>query len=454
MTNNLLKILLADDDADMRELLSIRLKQWGFDVCLASDGEEAREVVEACNPDLVITDVLMPALSGLDLLRCLKAGNPDRPILLITVQATVDLAVEAMKRGAQDFLTKPLDFGKLKASLDLILQDLKAREDSRKLTDQLGSDARFRDFVGTSKAMRELYSLIQSVSQTDTSVLITGESGTGKELVARSIHELSTRAQRPFIAINTAAIPETLIESEIFGHEKGAYTGAVGTRQGCFEMAHQGTLFLDEISEMPSRLQPRLLRVLQDGKVRRVGGEKEFAFDVRVLAATNMEPQKAVEEGKLRQDLYYRLNVFGLRTPSLRERKEDIHLLAQHFIQEANQKHGTHVQMLRASALKLLMAYSWPGNVREMRNIIERAVILAQSSWIETTHLPPYLQEGAMTKPSASGWLTAAEAERELILKTLKDVGNSKSEAARRLGLDVKTIRNKLKSYGMVAGGS
>jgi DNA-binding NtrC family response regulator len=446
-----IKIVLADDDADMRELLQMRLQQWGFDVHLAADGAEARDLVASVDPDLVISDVLMPKLSGLDLLRSLKVGNADRPILLFTVQASVDLAVEAMKQGARDFLTKPLDFGKLKASLDSILGDVKSKEESKQLAVVLEKGGGFRNLIGTSRAMRELYALIQSVSQTDTSVLISGESGTGKELVARAIHDLSPRAGRPFIAINTAAIPETLIESEIFGHEKGAFTGAVGMREGCFEIAHQGTLFLDEIAEMPIQLQPRLLRVLQDGRVRRVGGQKEFAFDVRVIAATNMEVRNAIEKGKLREDLYYRLNVFGLRTPPLRERREDIHLLAQHFIQEANRRHGTQVEALRAGALKVLMQYPWPGNVREMKNVIERAVILARSQWIETSHLPVYLtEEPTVSLPSTS--LTVADAEKELILKTLKEVGNRKSEAARRLGVDVKTIRNKLKSYGMGAG--
>jgi DNA-binding NtrC family response regulator len=446
-----IKIVLADDDADMRELLQMRLQQWGFEVHLAADGAEARDLVASVNPDLVISDVLMPKLSGLDLLRSLKVGNADRPILLFTVQASVDLAVEAMKQGARDFLTKPLDFGKLKASLDSILGDVKSKEESKQLAGVLEKGGGFRNLIGTAKAMRELYALIQSVSQTDTSVLISGESGTGKELVARAIHDLSPRAGRPFIAINTAAIPETLIESEIFGHEKGAFTGAVGMREGCFEIAHQGTLFLDEIAEMPIQLQPRLLRVLQDGRIRRVGGQKEFAFDVRVIAATNMEVRSAIEKGKLREDLYYRLNVFGLRTPPLRERREDIHLLAQHFIQEANRRHGTQVEALRAGALKVLMQYSWPGNVREMKNVIERAVILARSQWIETSHLPVYLtEESKVSLPFTA--LTVADAEKELILKTLKEVGNRKSEAARRLGVDVKTIRNKLKSYGMGAG--
>jgi DNA-binding NtrC family response regulator len=364
------------------------------------------------------------------------------------------MAVEAMKQGAQDFLTKPLDFGKLKASLDAILRDVKSKEDSKRLAAHLEEGAGFGGFVGTSKVMRELYSLLQSVSVNNTSVLISGESGTGKELAARSIHALSPRANRPFIAVNTAAIPETLIESELFGHEKGAFTGAFEMREGCFEMADQGILFLDEIAEMPLHLQPRLLRVLQDGRVRRVGGQKEFTFNVRVIAATNMDIQSAIEKGKLREDLYYRLNVFGLRLPALRERKDDIPLLAQYFIRESNQKHHTQVEALREGALKLLMSYHWPGNVREMRNVMERAVILARSQWIEISDLPAYLQVSGTTMTITPASLTAADAEKELILKTLKSAGNKKSEAARRLGLDVKTIRNKLKSYGIGAGSS
>jgi len=455
MTTGPVKILLADDDADMRELLQIRLQAWGYEVCLASDGQEAKKLAESWNPDLIVSDVLMPELSGLDLLRCLKAGNPKRPILLMTVQASVDIAVEAMKRGAQDFLTKPLDLGKLKSSLESILREVRSKQNLQTLTERLEKGSGFRDLVGTSQPMMELYSAIQSVSQSNTSVLITGESGTGKELVARSIHDIGPRAKSPFIAINTAAIPETLIESEVFGHERGAFTGAIGVRPGCFEMAHQGTLFLDEIAEMPFHLQARLLRVLQDGRVRRVGGHKEFEFDVRVIAATNMDVRSAIESGKLREDLYYRLNVFGIRTPPLRERKDDIELLVLHFLRQSNQKHGTEVEAVRPTALQMLLDYPWPGNVREMKNIIERAVILAQSHWIEPSHLPSYVQEPiTVITDVSSPSMTAAEAEKELILRTLEAVGNKKSEAARRLGLDVKTIRNKLKSYGMSAGGS
>jgi DNA-binding NtrC family response regulator len=444
--------MVVDDEAAMREVLQLRLEEWGFEVRQASDGKEAKELADAYDPDLVISDVVMPELSGFELLQSLKAGNPSRPVILITGHASVDLAVEAMKQGAQDFVTKPIDYSKLKVILAAVQRDIELRRESQKLSSRLEKGAGFGAFVGVSRPMRQVYELIRVLGINDASAIITGESGTGKELAARTIHELSSRAKGPFIAINAAAIPEGLMESEIFGHEKGAFTGAIAVRPGCFELANQGTLFLDEISEMPMALQPKLLRVLEDGRVRRLGGRQEFTFDVRVLAATNQEPRDMVERGKLREDLYYRLDVFTVMLPPVRERKEDIPLLAQHFIREFGKKHHTAVEALREEALEMLMAYAWPGNVRELRNVMERAVILAKGQWIEPSHLPPYIQDptldsgGKIVLPLG---ITAADAEKELILKTLEKVGNNKAEAARRLGLDVKTIRNKLKTYGI-----
>jgi transcriptional regulator with PAS, ATPase and Fis domain len=294
--------------------------------------------------------------------------------------------------------------------------------------------------------------LLETIGKSDASALLTGESGTGKELAARAIHNNSARARGPFIAVNAAAIPETLIESELFGHDKGAFTGASGSRPGCFELAHRGTLFLDEIAEMPVALQPKLLRVLEDGRVRRLGAAQEFAFDVRLIAATNRDPREAIEKGMLREDLFYRLNVFQVSLPPLRERKEDMAGLVQHFLKEMNSKHQTAVVAVRPDAFEKLLAYRWPGNVRELRNVLERAVILAKGEWIEMAHLPPYLRtdDSAPGLPvSVTKGATAAETERELILKTLEMTGNNKAETARRLGLDVKTIRNKLKAYGV-----
>ncbi len=453
MNGRSVKILVVDDDATMREVLEMRLQQWGFDVCPAEDGLQGKELAESYDPDIVISDVVMPQVSGMDLLRFLKAGDADRPIILITAQATVDLAVEAMKQGAHDFITKPIDYAKLKMILDAAGREISLRRESRRLDSQIERGAGFGDFIGTSKSMREIYDLISSMASSDASVIITGESGTGKELAARTIHDLSARAKGPFIAVNASAIPENLMESEMFGHEKGAFTGATGSRTGCFELANGGTLFLDEIAEMPPSLQPKLLRVLEDRKVRRVGGSQEIVVDVRVLAATNQDPRDAVESGKLREDLFYRLNVFTVALPPLRDRKADIPLLVHAFIREFNSKHNARIQSCRAETMELLKSYSWPGNVRELRNTLERAVILAKSAWIEPSHLPAFISRypsgGTGSGIVLSAGTTAAEAEKELILRTLQATGNNKAEAARRLGLDVKTIRNKLKGYGI-----
>ena len=446
------KILVVDDEMALREVLGMRLEEWGFNVRLAADGMQAKQLVESYEPDIVISDAVMPELSGMDLLRSLREGDVHRPVILITAHGSVDMAVEAMKQGARDFITKPLDYSKLRAVLGAAEKDLQSRQASRRLASQLEKGPGFMSFIGTSKQMREVYDLIKAVASSDAFVLITGESGTGKELVARTIHDLSGRVAGPFVAINAAAIPHELMESEIFGHEKGAFTGAVGVRAGCFELANQGTLLLDEIAEMPLALQPKLLRVLEDGKVRRIGGRQEFEFNVRVLSATNRDPASATKDGALRTDLFYRLNVFTVRMPPLRDRKVDIPLLAQYFVTEFNRKHNAEVEGLREEALDLLGNYSWPGNVRELRNVIERAIILARGSWIEPSHLPPYIQtpsEDSSGKIVLPLNVTAAEAEKELILRTLERTGNNKAEAARQLEVDVKTIRNKLKSYGL-----
>jgi DNA-binding NtrC family response regulator len=450
MAHHPLTVLIVDDEPAMRLVLEARLRSWGYETLLAPDAEEAERLVQSSDPDIVLSDVVMPGKSGLELLPALKANNPSRPVILLTAQGTIDMAVEAIKQGAQDFLTKPLDHARLRAVLDAAREEIELRRDSRKLAGRTERDSGFSAFVGNGKRMKEVYELLLDVAASDASAILTGESGTGKELAARAIHDHSARAQGPFVALNAAAIPETLIESELFGHEKGAFTGAVTSRPGCFELAHRGTLLLDEIAEMPVALQPKLLRVLEDGRVRRVGGRQEFAFDVRVLAATNRDPREALQKGLLREDLYYRLNVFTVTLPPLRERKEDIPLLVQHFLQEFNAKHKAAVVALRPEALDMIRQCSWPGNVRELRNVMERAVILAKGEWIEVSHLPPYLRhpepESKIVLPPGT---TAAETEKELILRTLEQTGQNKAEAARRLGLDVKTIRNKLKSYGL-----
>jgi len=450
MARDALTVLIVDDEPAMRMVLEARLRSWGYQTLLAADADEAERLVKESAPAIVVSDVVMPGRSGLEMIRAFQADDPARAVILITAQGTIDMAVEAMKRGAQDFLTKPLDHAKLRAVLDAAREEIELRRASQMLAAGARQDAGFGALFGSSRRMQEVYEMLAAVAASSAAAILTGESGTGKEVAARAIHERGARARGPFFALNAAAIPETLIESELFGHEKGAFTGAVTARPGCFELAHRGTLLLDEIAEMPIPLQPKLLRVLEDGRVRRLGGRQEFAFDVRVLAATNRDPREAVQKGLLREDLYYRLNVFTITLPPLRERQEDIPGLAQGLLREFNGKHGAAVVALKPEALDLLVNYAWPGNVRELRNVLERAVILAKGEWIEPSHLPPYLRhpEPASCAALAPG-ATAAEMEKELILRTLEQTGNNKAEAARRLGLDVKTIRNKLKAWGV-----
>jgi len=448
----MIKVLVVDDDPAMREVLTIRLEKWGYEVRTASDADSAREVVHSWDPSIVVSDMVMPGQSGLELLKSLKAGDKTRAVVLITAHGELDAAVEAMKHGAEDYITKPIDYPEFKAVLEEIGNRVEMRLRTRAIQSRVSKGGDFGPFIGRSRPMRQVYELIDEVAQTDASVLITGPSGTGKELVAQTIHQHSGRAEGPFLPVNTAAIPSELMESEIFGHEKGAYTGAVNARPGCFELAHGGTLFLDEIGDMPIKLQAKLLRVLEDGKVRRLGGRDEVQFDVRVLAATNRDPGKAIEKGDLREDLLFRLNVFNIELPALKDRKSDIPYLGQYFISILNSRHGTQVEGIDDEALALLDAYLWPGNVRELRNVLERATVLAKQGWIGSRHLPHHLKstgEREDMQVMVKAGTPLVEVEKQLILKTLELTGDNKAEAARRLGIDVKTIRNKLKDYDL-----
>ncbi len=450
MVTESLSVLVVDDEAALREVLTVRLGGWGYNVTTAADADEAAAVLERQAPDVVLSDVVLPGASGLELLQRVRENAPGLPVVMITAHRNVDAAVEAMKGGAMDFLTKPLDYTNLHALLESVAADLRQGREDRTLDRLLREGRGPGGLVGRSRPMRDLYRMIELVASSDASAIITGESGTGKEVVASTIHALSQRCKGPFVPVNAAAIPEGLIESEVFGHERGAFTGATQARAGCFEQANGGTLFLDEIAEMPMALQPKLLRILEDGRARRLGGSREIQFDVRVLAATNRDPAEAVRSRLLREDLLYRLKVFELTLPPLRDRPEDIPLLAQHFVHEFSRKHGVDVKGVRDTARSLLEASAWRGNVRELRNVLERAVIVARSGWIEPQHLPPHLRaleaggSGTLQLPSDA---TMADAERALILHTLERVGQNKAEAARRLGVDVKTIRNKLKRY-------
>ena len=442
------RVLIVEDDSAARVGLEQLVKSWGFVAESASDGEEALEKVTTFRPAIVISDVVMPRMDGLALLRALQTQGADVTTLLLTAQGTVETAVEAMKEGAYDYLTKPIDIQRLKILLDKIVERLETMREVKALRRQLREHGTFGSLIGNSPEMRKIYSIIEQASPTSASVLITGESGTGKELVAQTIHQLSPRASFPFVAINCAAIPETLLESEIFGHEKGAFTGAADRRQGCFELADRGTLFLDEIGEMTPATQVKLLRVLQERKFRRLGGRTEQSVDVRVIAATNVDPQEAVKQGKLREDVFYRLNVFAFRLPPLRERKEDLQLLVQAFINEFNTRNQKNIAAVDHQAMRMLEHYGWPGNVRELRNVIERATILASGPFIEPKHLPPVLAEEPppqhQPQVALAPGTTVEEAERRLILMTLEHTRDNKTRAAEILGISLKTLHNKL----------
>jgi DNA-binding NtrC family response regulator len=442
------RVLIVEDDAAARVGLEQLVRSWGFMAESASDGEEALEKVTSFRPAIVITDMVMPRMDGLALLRALPQVGADVTTLLLTAQGTVETAVEAMKEGAYDYLTKPVDIQRLKILLDKIVERLETLREVKALRRQLREHGTFGSLIGNSPEMRKIYQVIEQAAPTSASVLITGESGTGKELVAQTIHQLSPRSAFQFIAINCAAIPETLLESEIFGHEKGAFTGAADRRQGCFELADRGTLFLDEIGEMTPATQVKLLRVLQERKFRRLGGRTEQSVDVRVIAATNIDPAEAVKAGKLREDLYYRLNVFAFRLPTLRERKDDLPLLVQAFINEFNGRNQKNIAGVDQQAMRMLEHYGWPGNVRELRNVIERATILAPGPFIEAKHLPPVLAEEPPPEQQPQLALapgtTVEEAERRLIMMTLAHTRDNKTRAAEILGISLKTLHNKL----------
>jgi DNA-binding NtrC family response regulator len=453
------KVLIVEDEESERTGLAELVQSWGYRTETAKDGLDALEKVTLWSPGIVVTDIGMPRMDGMELLERLADQPQAIAVVLLTAQGTIDKAVDAMKMGAYDFLTKPVDFARLK---NILANASKQRGTERELQvtrKKLRDVGVFGSLVGSSKKMQEIFSLIEMVAPSSASVLITGESGTGKELVARTIHEMSPRKNKPFVAINCAAVPETLIESEIFGHEKGAFTGALERRAGCFELAEEGTLLLDEIGEMPIATQAKLLRVLEDRKLRRLGSKVETEVDVRVIAATNRVPEQAVSAGQLRGDLYYRLNVFNIQMPALREHKEDIPVLGESLLNDMNAKHGRQVSGLSDEVLQMFLAYNWPGNVREMRNTLERAVIVCQGPIVEKKHLPPNFGSGVPAAPAADEpgtvrlgvGTTVEEAERQLIMKTLDATHNNKTRAAEILGISLKTLHNKLKEYAAVA---
>jgi DNA-binding NtrC family response regulator len=448
------KVLVVDDEPAERDGLARLVGQWGYEVETAASGEEALDFIERQHPAVVLTDLMLPEMTGLDLLQRLKETGRPPVVLLVTGHGSVESAVEAMRHGAFDYLTKPVDATRLQVLLEKSIEQESLSREVSFLRHQLRQKGSFGQLVGQSKGMQEVYRWIELAATSNAPVLVYGESGTGKELVARTIHDLSNRRNKPFVAINCAAIPETLIESELFGHERGAFTGATERRLGCFELADGGTLFLDEIAEMDNSTQAKLLRVLQESTFRRVGGGKqEIQVDVRVVAATNRVPSEALAQGQLREDLFYRLNVFSVKLPALRERREDIALLGKTFIEEFNRQDNRQVRGLTPEAEAELERYHWPGNVRELRNVIQRAVVLCGTGLIAAEHLPENVLKGsapaAHTRPGSV--TPIREMERELILRALEETHQDKRRAAALLGISLKTLYNKLAKYGIQA---
>ena len=451
------KVLIVDDEDDQRSGLASLGSSWGHEVRTARDGQEALEKLSQEPAHVMVTDLTMPRMDGFELLRRLALDGGGPVSIVLTAFGSIENAIKTVHDlGAFWFIEKPIQVAALKTLLARAVAQGRLREERESLTRELSYGGRLDSLVGRSKAMQEIFSLVRQVAPSRAPVLVTGESGTGKELVARAVHNLSPRKDNRFIAINCAALPESLMESELFGHEKGAFTGALQRRQGCFELADGGTLLLDEIGDMPIGTQAKLLRVLEDSQVRRLGGDRETHVDVRVVAATNKNVEDAVGDGELREDLFYRLNVFHIHLPPLRERKDDVLPIAEALIESHNTKHDCRVVDIHPQAMEKLLRHSWPGNVRELRNVLERAVILAGEGTILPAHLLGIDPDDARPSTSSSDpdvislrvGATVRDAEKALILKTLDHTGNNKTRAAKILEISLKTLHNKLKEYG------
>jgi two-component system response regulator HydG len=447
------KVLVVDDDRSHRFMLMSMFKEWGWNVEEADDGTTAVAAVKEHSYDAILMDVRMAKMDGMEALRRINAFNPAIPVVIMTAYSSVDSAVEAIKIGAHDYLTKPLDFERLRLTMARALDHRQVVEEKEGAKSRKREEIDTAGIIGRSPVMQELLEMISFVSPTEATVLITGESGTGKELIASALHHNSARKKGPFVKVNCAALVENLLESELFGHEKGAFTGADRRRDGKFVQANHGTLFLDEIGETSPAMQVKLLRVLQEQELQRVGGHDVVEVDVRLLAATNRILEDEVKAGRFREDLYYRLNVVSLHVPSLRERREDIPLLAEHFLEIYGEKNNRRIAGITPGCMDILLHYPWPGNVRELENAMERGVILMRGDYLDEESLPIPIKKWSQEE---SGDITAGmeglpssleEAEKMVILKTLDEVDGNKSEAARRLGITRKTLLSKLNKY-------
>jgi len=444
------RILVAEDDVSTHEDWRDSLQSWGYKVEIAEDGVRALEIINSFQPNIVLADLRMPRKNGLELLQDIKSLGLYIPTIMISGQGEIPEVVQAIKLGAVDYLRKPVDPPHLRQILRTLAENVAMREENLALRRRLADVGELGPLFGQSRPMRKVIAAIERIADSSASVVITGESGTGKELVARTIHQLSARRSGPYIGVNCAAIPETLMESELFGHERGAFTGADRRREGCFENANGGTLLLDEITEMKPELQAKLLRVLEEQSLRRVGGTAEIPLDVRVLAASNRDILQAVRDGKLREDLFYRLNVFTIPLPPLRERTEDLPLLAQHFVKHFAQQNKKEIDGVDDECMASLRAHPWPGNVRQLRNVLEAAVIVCDDRMVRKSHLS---QELRAVSPVDGGYIkmrlgsSLDELERELIYRTVEFAGGNRTKAAQILGVSARTLYNKLERY-------
>ncbi|MBW1682420.1 MAG: sigma-54-dependent Fis family transcriptional regulator [Deltaproteobacteria bacterium] len=450
-------VLIVDDEKNYLVILEALLAPEGYEILTASDGREALRLIHQSDLDLVITDVKMPGMSGMELLEACKEAKPEVPVIVMTAYGSIEMAVEAMKKHAFDYITKPFQNEQLKLTVRKALENYRLIQENKRLSRALSERFTYGNIVGKSKAMREIFDLIDRVSPSKTSVLISGPSGTGKELIAKAIHFNSPRSDRPFISVNCGALAETLLESELFGHERGAFTGAVSMRKGRFEVADGGTLFLDEVGDMPASLQVKLLRVLQEMEFERVGGTRTIRVDVRILSASNRNLRDDVAAGTFREDLFYRLNVMEIRVPSLRERIEDIPLLSEHFLEKYKGSRNRKVR-LAPEVHKILFSYDWPGNIRELENVIERALVLCPGDEITPEHLPPEILDRKETEIDLNKIVplnmplpeALEQVEEKLIQRALAYTNHVQSRAAEMLGISRHVMHYKMKKYGLL----
>jgi DNA-binding NtrC family response regulator len=448
------RILVVDDEEQMRGLLVKVLERKGYQVSVCGNGADALDFLEREPADLVVTDVRMPGLSGMEALRAIKELNPEIVVIIMTAFGSIDQAVQAVKEGAYDYINKPFKIDEMLLTIEKALEERRLRHEVSALRQELRTRYHFENLIGKSRAMQEIFGLIEQVAGSRSTVMVYGKSGTGKELVAKAIHYNSPRTSRAFVAVNCAAIPAELLESELFGHERGSFTGAIATKVGKFELATGGSLFLDEVGSMRLDLQAKILRALQEREVERVGGTRTIKIDVRVIAATNRDLKKAVEEGAFREDLYYRLNVVPITLPDLKDRQEDIPLLANHFVQKFAQESNPAIREISKEAMAVLMSHAWPGNVRELENVIERAVTLGHGPAVLPADLPPNLAGGANPLERAlAREATLEDLERDYIAVILQRTKGHQIRAATILGIDRRTLYRKIRRYGLKLNG-